>query len=44
MSDKVPLSENLINSEGAVSHNASYFQQLSIARNRVTFYANNFFE
>ena len=41
---KVLLPQKLITSEGAVSHNVFYYQQLSIARYQVTFYANNYFE
>ena len=33
-----------VTSEGAVSHNVLYYQQLSIARYQVSFYANNYFE
>ena len=33
--------KNLITLEGAVSHNVLYYQQLSIARYRASFYANN---
>ena len=36
--------ENYVTSEGAVSHNVLYYQQLSIARYEVSFYANNYFE
>ena len=36
--------KNYITSEGAVSHNVSYYQQLSIAYYQVSFYANNYFE
>ena len=36
--------KNHITSEGAVSHNVLYYQQLSIARYQVSFYANNHFE
>ena len=36
--------ENYVTSEGAVSHNVLYYQQLSIARYQVSFYANNYFE
>ena len=36
--------ENYVTSEGAVSHNVLYYQQLSIARYQVRFYANNYFE
>ena len=31
-------------SEGAVSHNVLYYQQLPITRYQVRFYANNYFE
>ena len=37
--------KNYITSEGAVSHNVfKYYQQLSIARYQVTFYAKHSFE
>ena len=36
--------ENYVTSEGAVSHNVLYYQQLSIACYQVSFYANNYFE
>ena len=36
--------KNYITSEGAVSHNVLYYQQLSIARYQVSFYADNYFE
>ena len=36
--------KNYVTSEGAVSHNVLYYQQLSIARYQVRFYANNYFE
>ena len=36
--------ENYVTSEGAVSHNVSYYQQLSIARFQISFYANNYFD
>ena len=32
--------ENYITSEGAVSHNVLYYQQLPITSNQVLFYAN----
>ena len=32
---------NNVTSEGAVSHNVLYYQQLSIARYQVIFYVNN---
>ena len=38
------LLKNYVTSEGAVSHNVLYFQQLSIACYQVSFYANNYFE
>ena len=38
------LSQKLCSSKGAVSHNVSYYQQLSIARYQERFYANNYFE
>ena len=34
--------KNYITSEGAVSHNVLYYQQLSIAQYQVSFYANNY--
>ena len=36
--------KNYVTSEGAVSHNVLYYQQLSIACYQVSFYANNYFE
>ena len=36
--------ENYVTSEGAVSHNVVYYQQLSITRYQVSFYAKNYFE
>ena len=33
--------KNYITSEGAVSHNNLYYEQISIARYQVSFYANN---
>ena len=36
--------ENYLTSEGAVSHNVFYYQQLSIACYQVSFYANNYLE
>ena len=36
--------ENYFTSEGAVSHNVLYHQQLPITRYQVRFYANNYFE
>ena len=36
--------ENYVTSEGAVSHNVLYYQQLSIACYQVSFYANNYVE
>jgi hypothetical protein len=36
--------ENYGTSEGAVSHNVLYFQQLPITRYQVRIYANNFLE
>ena len=36
--------KNYSTSEGAVSHNVLYYQQLSITRYQVFFYANNYFE
>ena len=38
------LNKNYITLEGAVSNNVLYYQQLSIACYRVSFYANNYFE
>ena len=35
--------ENYITLEGAISHNVLYYQQLSITRYKVRFYANNYF-
>ena len=35
---------NYFTSEGAVSHNVLYYQQLSIAHYQVSFYSNNYFE
>ena len=35
--------KNYVTSERAVSHNVLYYQQLSIARDQVSFYANNYF-
>ena len=36
--------KNYVTLEGAVSQNILYYQQLSIPRNQVGFYANNSFE
>ena len=36
--------ENYFTSEGAVSHNVLCYQQLSITRYQVRYYANNYFE
>ena len=36
--------KNYVTSEGAVSHYALYYQQLSIAQYQVSFYANNYFK
>ena len=36
--------ENYGTSEGAISHNVLYYQQLSIACYQVSFYGNNYFE
>ena len=44
LSEKLLLSQNYVTSEGAVSHNVLYYQQLTIARYPVSFYANNYFE
>ena len=38
------FSKTIVTSEGAVSHNFFYYQQLSIARYQVSFYASNYFE
>ena len=45
LSEKLPL--DLLNygtSEGAVSHNVLYYQQLSSAHYKVSFCANNYFK
>ena len=36
--------KNYVTSEGAVSHNVLYYQQLSIAHYQVSFYAKHYFE
>ena len=36
--------KNYFTSEGAISHNVLYYQQLSIACYQQSFYANNYFE
>ena len=36
--------KNYVTSEGDVSHNVLYYQQLSITRYQVRFYADNYFE
>ena len=36
--------KNYITSEGAVSHNVLYYQQLSVAPYQVSFYSNIYFE
>ena len=36
--------ENYVTSEGAVSHNVLYYQQLSIAHYQVSFYAYDCFD
>ena len=36
--------KNYVTSEGAISHNILYYQQLPIAYYQVSFYANNYFE
>ena len=36
--------KNVLTSEGAVSFNVLYYQQLSLMLDRVSFYANNYFE
>ena len=43
LSEKLPLSQTVI-SEGAVSHNVLFYQQLSIAHYQISLYANNNFE
>ena len=42
LSEELPRLENYVTSEGTVSHNVLYYQQLSIARYKVSFYGNNF--
>ena len=42
--EKLLLSQKLVTSEGAVTHNVLYYQQLSNARYQVSFYAHNYFE
>ena len=44
LSENLPLSQKLCYFKGSSSHNALYYQQLSIARYQVSFYANNYFE
>ena len=45
LSDSLPFSQNYVtSSEGAVSHNFVYNQQLSIACYQVSFNANSYFE
>ena len=44
LSEKLPLSQNYFTSEGANSHNVLYYQQLSVARYQVSFYANKYFK
>ena len=36
--------KNYVTSEGALSNNVLYYQQLSIARYQESFYVNNYFE
>ena len=36
--------KNYVTSGGAVSHNVLYYQQLTIARYKVSFYAKHYFE
>ena len=36
--------ENYVTSEGAVSHDVLYYQQLPVTCYQVMFYANNYFE
>ena len=36
--------ENYVTSEGAISHNVLYYQQLPIPRYQVRFHANKYFE
>ena len=36
--------KNYVTSEGAISHNVLYYQQLPITRYKVRFYANNYLE
>ena len=36
--------KNLVISEGAISHNVLYYQQLAVAHYKVNFYANTYFE
>ena len=38
------FSTKCVTSEGAITHNVSYYQQLTIAPDQVSFYANNCFE
>ena len=42
--DKYFFLKNYLTSEGAVSHNVLYYQQLPIARYQEEIYANNYFE
>ena len=42
--EKYLFLENYVTSEGAVSQNVVYYQQLPIPRNQVGFYVNNYFE
>ena len=48
MKEKTPLSHEVmcfhVTSEGAVSHNALYYQLLPITRYQERFYANNYSE
>ena len=38
------FSKTTLSSEGAISHNILYYQQLPINRYQVSFYAKNYFE
>ena len=42
-SAKLLILKNYVTTEGAVSHNVLYYQQLSIARYQVSCYAKNYF-
>ena len=41
---KITFLENYVTSEGAVSHNALYYQPLPITHYEVRFFADNYFE